>query len=42
LRFGLAPLYNTHREVHTGVQRIKSIVESGLPHDFEGRVATVT
>jgi kynureninase len=42
LRFGLSPLYNTHREVHTAVQRIKAIVESGLHRGFEGREVTVT
>jgi kynureninase len=42
LRFGLSPLYNTHLEVHTAVHRIKTIVESGLYHNFEGRETTVT
>jgi kynureninase len=42
LRFGLAPLYNTHQEVHTAVQRIREIVEKGLHATFEGREVTVT
>jgi kynureninase len=42
LRFGLSPLYNTHLEVHTAVQRLKVIVQSGLHDGFEGREATVT
>jgi kynureninase len=42
LRFGLSPLYNTHLEVHTAVQRLRVIVHSGLHHGFEGREATVT
>jgi kynureninase len=42
LRFGLAPLYNTHQEVHTAVQRIRAIVEGGLHAVFEGREVTVT
>jgi kynureninase len=42
LRFGMAPLYNTHREVHAAVQRIRVIVEEGLYAAFEGRGITVT
>jgi kynureninase len=42
LRFGLSPLYNTHLETHTAVQRLRAIVQSGLHHGFEGREATVT
>jgi kynureninase len=42
LRFGLSPLYNTHLEVHTAVQRLRVIVHSGLHRGFEGREATVT
>jgi kynureninase len=42
LRFGLAPLYNTHQDVHTALRRIKTIVENGLYAGFEGREVTVT
>jgi kynureninase len=42
LRFGLAPLYNTHLEVHTAVQRIRAIVESGAYSGFTDRKLTVT
>jgi kynureninase len=42
LRFGLAPLYNTHQEAHTAVQRIRAIVDGGLHAVFEGHEVTVT
>lgn len=42
LRFGLAPLYNSHMDVHTAIQRIKAIVESGDLADFEARNVKVT
>jgi kynureninase len=42
LRFGLAPLYNSHLDVHTAIQRIKAIVESGELADFEARDVKVT
>jgi kynureninase len=42
LRFGLAPLYNSHLDVHTAIQRIKAIVESGVLADFEARNVNVT
>ncbi len=42
LRFGLAPLYNSHLDVHTAIQRIKAIVESGDLADFEARNVKVT
>jgi kynureninase len=42
LRFGLAPLYNSHLEMHTAVQRIKAIVENGELADFEARNVKVT
>jgi kynureninase len=42
LRFGLAPLYNSHLDVHTAIQRIKTIVESGELADFEVRDMKVT
>jgi kynureninase len=42
LRFGLAPLYNSHLDVHTAIQRIKAIVESGAFVDFEAMNVKVT
>lgn len=42
LRFGLAPLYNSHQEVHTAVQRLKAIVEGGVSIDYERARLTVT
>ncbi len=42
LRFGLAPLYNSHLDVHTAIQRIKTIVERGLPPDSDISEITVT
>ena len=36
LRFGLAPLYNSHLDVHTAIQRIKWIVESESARRFRG------
>ena len=42
LRFGLAPLYVSHLDVHTAVQRARVIVEQGLHHSFAGTRLTVT
>jgi kynureninase len=42
LRFGLAPLYNDHLDVHTAVLRIKMIVERGVPTDSDVSTVTVT
>ena len=42
LRFGLSPLYTTHVDVHTAVQRLKIIVESGAHTDFAGPWLEVT
>jgi kynureninase len=42
LRFGLAPLYNSHQDVHTAIQRVKAIVESGVFADFDQTGLTVT
>ena len=42
LRLGLAPLYNSHVEVHTAIQRLKTIVENGVFTDFEQSNVTVT
>ena len=32
MRFGLAPLYTSHLDVHTAVQRLGKIVEGGVSH----------
>ena len=42
LRLGLAPLYTSHIEVHTAVQRISRIVESGAYDAFRDSRLTVT
>jgi kynureninase len=42
LRFGLAPLYNSHHDVHTAVQRMKTIVERGVLTDSDVSKVTVT
>ena len=42
LRLGLAPLYTSHIEVHTVVQRISRIVESGAHDAFRDSRLTVT
>ena len=42
LRFGLAPLYTSHLDVHTAIQRIKRIVERGEFAGFEARTVNVT
>jgi kynureninase len=42
LRFGLAPLYNSHLDVHTAVQRMKTIVERGVSTDSDVSEITVT
>jgi kynureninase len=42
LRFGLAPLYNSHLEVHTAIQRIKMIVERGVSIGVDVSEVTVT
>ena len=42
LRLGLSPLYTTFVEVHTGIQRIKRVVEASLHHDFRDVSLTVT
>ena len=42
LRFGLAPLYNSHLDVHTAIQRIKGIVERGQLAGFESKDVKVT
>lgn len=42
LRFGLAPLYNSHLDVHTAIQRIKMIVERGVSIGVDVSKVTVT
>ncbi len=42
LRFGLAPLYNTHLEVHTAVQRMRAIAMTGAHAPFAGEKLKVT
>ena len=42
IRFGLSPLYTSFADVHTAVQRIKKIVESGAHTAFVNVTATVT
>jgi kynureninase len=42
LRLGLPPLYSSHVEIHTAVQRMKRIVERGLHHGYAGSKPTVT
>jgi len=42
LRVGLSPLYTRHRDVHTAVQRMKSVVETGLLDGFAATRLTVT
>jgi kynureninase len=42
LRLGLAPLYVSYLEVHSAVQRMREIVESGVYRQFAGSRLTVT
>ena len=42
IRLGLSPLYTTFTEVHTAIQRIKRIVESGTHTAYMNVTATVT
>ena len=42
LRLGLAPLYTSHLEVHTAIQRIRSIVETGAHTGLPDRKLPVT
>jgi kynureninase len=42
LRFGLAPLYTTHLDVHTAVQRLRLIVEGGVSSGYDRTRQTVT
>ncbi len=42
LRFGLAPLYTTHLDVHTAIQRLRLIVEGGVFTGYDRTRQTVT
>ena len=42
LRLGLSPLYTRYIDVHTAIQRIKAIVETGRYIEFEDTSVTVT
>ncbi len=42
LRLGLSPMYTTHLEVHTAVQRLAGIVEGGLHTSYTDMTLTVT
>lgn len=42
LRLGLSPLYTTFVEIHTGIQRMKRVVEEGVHHDFRDVSLAVT
>lgn len=42
LRLGIAPLYTTHLQVHTAVQRIAMVVRDGLHERHRGSSAAVT
>ena len=42
MRFGLAPLYTTHLDVHTAVQRLRLIVEGDVHTGYERTRQTVT
>jgi kynureninase len=42
LRFGLAPLYTTHLDVHTAVHRLRLIVDGGVFKGYDRTRQTVT
>jgi kynureninase len=42
IRLGVSPLYTRFVDLHTAVQRVVSVVDSGVYRDYEGVVATVT
>jgi len=42
IRLGLSPLYTTFTEIHTAIQRIKGVVESGAHTAYMNVTATVT
>ena len=42
IRLGLAPLYTTFTEIHTAIQRIKGIIDSGAHSSYMNVTATVT
>ncbi len=42
IRFGFAPLYTSFVEVHTAVQRMRQLVESGAQWTVDAKVSSVT
>jgi kynureninase len=42
LRLGLSPLYTTHLEIHTAVQRLRRIIETEAHRPFDDYTAEVT
>ena len=42
IRLGLSPLYTTFTEIHTAIQRIKGIIDSGAHATYMNVTATVT
>lgn len=42
IRFGFAPLYTSFVEVHTAVQRLKSLIENGVHHNVDKTRDAVT
>lgn len=42
LRLGLSPLYTSFVEVHTGIQRIREVVERGIHNEYGDITVTVT
>lgn len=42
IRLGLAPLYTTFREIHTGVTRLKQVVEERLYEKYAAQAPIVT
>lgn len=42
IRLGLAPLYTSFLDIHTAVQRIRLVVETGVYRDYTGVDLTVT
>ena len=42
IRLGLSPLYTTFTEVHTAIQRVKRIIDSGAHSSYMNVTATVT
>jgi kynureninase len=42
IRFGMSPLYNSFVDVHTAVQRLKTIADTGVHKQFAGVQRPVT